>query len=238
MPDGRGEVPFCLERPGGREGRLGELPYHRPGRAHLGDDGSGLYTESQSGWRQAEPDMIAQMALALAEAGGPRHRGAGRCVRIGQWPGGGEDHRPRDRPGPPPTGNTAHRLRTGAVDGGTITAAEGANHERGTDQRDRGAGGKGRRAGEALRQPGRSGGPGPGFLGFELLRPTGGGTSYSGIHPMGIRGGSGSLAFQLRRERARPARGGGTGRTGSDLARFDVDHEWAPSQIGWITDSP
>jgi vitamin K-dependent gamma-carboxylase len=35
------------------------------------DDGSGLYTESQLRVAPAEPDMIAQMALALAEAAGP-----------------------------------------------------------------------------------------------------------------------------------------------------------------------
>jgi hypothetical protein len=41
------------------------------------DDGSGLYTESQLRVAPAEPDMIAQMALALAEA-----EGAGIEVRV------------------------------------------------------------------------------------------------------------------------------------------------------------
>jgi hypothetical protein len=35
------------------------------------DDGSGLYTESQLRVAPAEPDMIAQMARALAQAGEP-----------------------------------------------------------------------------------------------------------------------------------------------------------------------
>ena len=79
------------------------------------DDGSGIYTRPQLRVAPGEPDMIAQMALALAEAEGPDTE-----VRVDAFvsverPRSRADHRPRDRPGLAPTGGPFHRFRTGAT---------------------------------------------------------------------------------------------------------------------------
>ena len=89
------------------------------------DDGSGLYTESQLRVAPAEPDMIAQMARALAEAEGPSTE-----VRVDAFVSvnGGEAERIID----PEIDLAALHPGTRPIDyvlaqnGGTTTAAEGS----------------------------------------------------------------------------------------------------------------
>jgi hypothetical protein len=96
-----------------------------PGGRTWVDDGSGLYTESQRRVAPAEPDMIAQMALALAEAEGP-----GTEVRVDAFVS--VNGREAERIIDPEIDMASLQPGTRPIDfilapqGGTTTAAEGS----------------------------------------------------------------------------------------------------------------